>query len=132
MKSNGFTFHQHYLLKLFPLSSSVVVIGDNVSYVISGASIKPVKETPYYSSVLLGLPRPNLVRSIQQPLPVTPLEFGGAGNEGDGHICDNLGEQQTELHDEVGEEQMDGESAEEKNAENDGSGDDTDETEDKN
>ena len=79
--------------------SSILVVGDNVSYIIpASARIKSTGEAPYYSSVI-NLSQGRLMLSTEQPLPETPLGVisGGVRREVTReHIYDTLGEMQVE------------------------------------
>ena len=82
-------FILEYIFTIF--NSSVVLVGDNVSYVISsGIAIKSEQNASYYSSV--ALPKTKLTLSIEQPLPATPVEMIANQNEGeaDDHVYDRL------------------------------------------
>ena len=89
------------------LNSSIVVVGDNVSYIIpSSARMKSTAEAPYYSSVF-NLPQGRVTLSIEQPLPETPLDSTGAKSEAEvtrDHIYDTLGELQIESEEQVNDE----------------------------
>ena len=50
-----------------------VVIGDNVSYIISSTGRVHAVEDPYYSSILSLAPREEFPPAPQQPLPPIPL-----------------------------------------------------------
>ena len=90
----------HLFLCSFP-NSSIVVVGDNVSYIIpASARIKSTTEAPYFSSVI-NLPQGNLVLSTEQPLPKTPLCSGEVQNKvTHEHVYDTLGEFQMDSNDE--------------------------------
>ena len=93
-----------YVYFCFLPCSSIVVVGNNVSYIIpASARIKSTAEAPYYSSVI-NLPQGRLLLSTEQPLPKTPLAASSRGNECEvirEHIYDTLGEQQMELEERV-------------------------------
>ena len=68
-----FNFPLQYILKMIIVYRETVVIGDNVSYVISSTGKVHAVEDPYYSSILSLAPREEFPPAPQQPLPPLPL-----------------------------------------------------------